>query len=217
MTNDESKKVPFTDFRPVGITRYHSAMSTFVSQLTRWGMGPGGIMNRYWIWGLSCALVAGMGALALAGDPNMQPNQTTLVQYVSNMFSSQSAKSSGAGSTVSPPTITAPLAHDVLVKCVKDENEALLRRTNICEALRNIAAEKGDTALARKADDLERQANSLYNARIAALGVPKFKAPAEPKQPVLPRESETSMPIDEPAPVAPTAPVPSAKIYEVRP
>jgi hypothetical protein len=157
-----------------------------------------------------------MGALAMAGDPNMQPNQTTLVQYISNMFSSQQTKTSEGGASTSPPTITAPLSHTVLVKCVQDENEALMRRTNVCEALRNIATERGDTALARKADELERQANNLYNARITALGVPKIKAPpAEPKQPAVPRDSETSKPIDEPAPIAPSVPVPSAKIYEV--
>jgi hypothetical protein len=34
-----------------------------------------------------------------------------------------------------------------------------------------------DEALMRQVDDLERQATALYTARVAALGVPKVKAP----------------------------------------
>jgi hypothetical protein len=173
-------------------------------------------MNRYWVWGLSVALVGGLSALALAADPYMQPNQTTLVQKISDMFTAQPAKSSAAGGNATPPTITAPLSQEVQTKCLQAEDEAWMRRVNVCDALRRVAEEKGDLALARKADELERQARKLYDARVAALGVPKIKTPVgEPKQVLRLEEPETPKAAADQL-IAPMPPVPS-DIHEVKP
>jgi hypothetical protein len=48
---------------------------------------------------------------------------------------------------------------------------------SVCTELRRIAIEKGDSLLERQADELERQAAALYNARATSLGVPRTKAP----------------------------------------
>jgi hypothetical protein len=177
-------------------------------------------MNRLRVWGLSAALVAGAGGLAIAGDPNMGPDQTTLVQKISNMFAPKPSKPLGPSGQASPPTITAPLTHEVLAKCLQAEDMALLRRLDVCDALRRVADEKGDPALNRQADEFERQARSVYDARVTALGVPKYKRPVP--------ESTNVVALEEPAPpkvaanrlTAPASPTPvetTAEIREVKP
>lgn len=47
----------------------------------------------------------------------------------------------------------------------------------VCLKLRQVAVESNDEQLIRQVDELERQATVLYNTRVAALGVPKVKAP----------------------------------------
>jgi hypothetical protein len=172
-------------------------------------------MNRVWVWGLSAFVATGVGGLALAGDPNMQPGQTTLVQSVQNMFAPKPPKPLGPST---PLTYTAPLTPAVLTKCLHAENEALLRRLEVCDALRTVADEKGDPALRRQADELEKQAKALYEARVAALGIPKTKTS-------LP-ETTIAVKLEEPATpqvaanrlIAPTPPSAStAETREVKP
>jgi hypothetical protein len=173
-------------------------------------------MNRFWVYGLLAALAAGVGWQAFANDPNMAPGQTTLVQSVQNLFTSKPSKSVAPAGQATPPTITAPLTPAVLSKCLQAEDDALWRRMAVCDALRAVADEKGDMALSQQADELERQATRLYNARVAALGIPKSKAP-------LPEQS-TAMKIEEPASpkeaanrlIAPSSPVPSASTAEIK-
>ena len=177
-------------------------------------------MNKYRVWGLSAALAAGVGGLALAGDPNMQPNQTTLAQKISDLFDSKASKPTASSGPATPATITAPLTPEVLARCLQAENDAYLRRVEICTKLRLIADEKNDPALNRKADELEKQAENLYNARTFALGIPKTKSPAP--------ESSHAMRLEEPAspkaaaekllaPAAPVAETSTAAIREVQP
>jgi hypothetical protein len=173
-------------------------------------------MNRFWVYGLLAALAAGVGWQAFANDPNMAPGQTTLVQSVQNLFTSKPSKSVTPAGQTTPLTITAPLTPAVLSKCLQAEDDALWRRMAVCDALRTVADEKGDTALSQQADELERQATRLYNARVAALGIPKSKAP-------LPDPS-TAMKLEEPATpkeaanrlIAPSSPVPSASTAEIK-
>lgn len=136
-------------------------------------------MNRLRLWGLSTALVASLGAAALAGDPNMAPDQTTLVQ---KLFGPRTSKPSGSSVMATPATINAPLSPEVRAKCLHAEQEAYLRRMAICFELRRVADEKGDKDLSRQADVFEGEAWNIYNSRVAALGVSKLKAPLpEPK------------------------------------
>jgi len=172
-------------------------------------------MNRYWVWGLTATFAAGVGGYALAGDPNMQPGQTTLVQSVQNLFTPK-PKGPGPSAQTTPLTITAPLTPTVLSKCLKAEQDAYWRRISVCDALRKVAEEKGDTTLSRQADDLEQQASALYNARVAALGFPKTKTPYP--------EIITAVKIQEPATpqaaanllIAPASPLPSVSTAAAR-
>jgi hypothetical protein len=172
-------------------------------------------MKRFWVWGLSAALASAVGGLALAGDPNMQPGQTTLVQSIQNLFTSKpQQKQLGPSAQTTPLTITAPLTQDVLAKCLKAEQDAYWRRVSVCDALRMVADEKGDLTLTQKADELEQQAMTIYKARVAALGLPRTKAQLpEPatamrlEEPVTPQAAANRL-------IAPTAPLPSASTAE---
>lgn len=173
-------------------------------------------MKHFWVWGLSTALVAGVGSQVMAGDPNMAPGQITLVQSVQNLFAPKPPKPLGPSGQIAPLTITAPLTPAVLTKCLQAEQEAFLRRISVCDALRQVADEKGDATLTRQADELEQQAKTLYNARVAALGLPKTKASLpEPTiamqlvEPVAPQVAASRL-------IAPSAPLPSASTAEIK-
>jgi hypothetical protein len=174
-------------------------------------------MNKFRVWGLSAALAAGLGGQAVAADPNMQPDQTTLIQ---KLFAPRPPKPVGPAVQPTPLTITAPLTPEVLAKAVQAEEIAYLRRVRVCAELRRVADEKGDLTLSRQADELERKADAIYKDRIAALGVPTLRAPLS--------ESTRLIRLEDPPPpqaaanrlIAPVSPVPSestAEIHEVKP
>jgi hypothetical protein len=80
-------------------------------------------------------------------------------------------------SAMRPATVTAPLPPEVVADALRAEQEAYLRRLGVCSELRRVGLDTNDDALIRQADELERQAATVYNQRVAALGVPKVKAP----------------------------------------
>ncbi|HEY2910676.1 MAG TPA: hypothetical protein VGI99_10545 [Gemmataceae bacterium] len=159
-------------------------------------------MPRYRAWGLAAAVAAGLAPAAVAADASKPP--TTL--FAKWFGPKPKPKSVARGST--PPTVVAPLAPEVLQAALNAEQEAWIRRVNVCSKLREIANDKRDDALMRQADELERQATVLYNERTEALGVPRMKV-VDRK-----RESGKSMvKLD-----APTAPVAiDAGVREVQP
>ena len=97
---------------------------------------------------------------------------------------------------------------------------------SVCLKLREAANARGDEALMRQVDELERQANAIYQQRVSALGVPKTKAPLPPssntgfaasfdlapEKPTDPKAAAAKL-------VAPAAPVPveTASVREVNP
>ena len=121
-------------------------------------------------WGLVLVGV-GLAAPAFAADPPAKPNETTV-------FGRMFGPKKPVGPAVrSGPVVTAPHAPEVLADALRAEQEAYLRRLSVCGELRRVAGETNDDALTRQAEELERQAAALYNQRVAALGVPKVKAP----------------------------------------
>jgi hypothetical protein len=149
-------------------------------------------MLRFRVWGLSAALAAGGASAAAAAEPPAKPpepkQQTTLMHKLHNLFGPKAPK---PGPRVAPPTITAPLEPEVLADALKAEKDALLRRLSVCTELRRVALERADDALARQADELERQAAAVYNARVAGLGVSRVKSPLpepSPAEPVVSAE-----------------------------
>jgi hypothetical protein len=178
-------------------------------------------MNRFRVWGLSTALAVGVGGPVVAADPPAPPapgEQTTLM---SKLFGPRPPKPTGSAGPLGVVTITAPLPADVLAEALRAERDAYLRRMSVCTELRRIAVERGDDALVRQTDELERQAGALYNARVAALGVPRTKSPLpEPTAPyttiaTTPGEmSSARMSADKL--VAPAAPIPASATAQVR-
>lgn len=104
-----------------------------------------------------------------------------------------------------PPVVFAPLPADVLAEAVRAEQDAYVRRLDVCTKLRRAAADKNDDRLAGVADDLERQATSLYQARVGKLGV----------GPAKPGDKPTVAAKVNPLTVAP--PAPRADLREVAP
>jgi hypothetical protein len=130
-------------------------------------------MPRLRVWGLTAALAIGAGGVATAQGPRL-PEQTTIAGKISSMFAPKKPKPT-ASATTSP--ITAPLTPEVKADALRAEQDAYLRRVSVCTELRRVATERADDQLFRQADELERQAAALYNARVAGLGVARVKAP----------------------------------------
>ena len=132
-------------------------------------------MLRFRAWGLSAALAVGGGAAAGAAEPVAKPPEQTTLMH--KLFAAKTPK---PGPRTAPPTITAPLSPEVLADALRAEQDAYLRRVSVCTELRRVATERADDQLLRQADELERQAAALYNARVAGLGVSRVKSPLPP-------------------------------------
>ena len=174
-------------------------------------------MVRLRVWSLSAVLVAGGGAVTAAEPPARPLEQTTLMN---KLFGPKKPK---PAAPAAPVTITAPLAPEVKADALRAEQDAYLRRVSICTELRRVALERGDDALARQADELERQAASLYNARVAGLGVSRVKSPLPETSPYVSTEGgPTDAQIAKAKAqrlMAPSVPVPgaTAQVREVAP
>lgn len=137
-------------------------------------------MNQLKAWGLSVAVMAGMGMPAvIAADTASAAKPADTTPWYKRVFSSSKDKDAGArGVAPAKPIATAPLTPEVLAEAVDSEQKAWQRRIEVCTELRRVAIDKNDEALLRQVDELERQATTLYNQRTAALGVKKAKGPA---------------------------------------
>jgi len=177
-------------------------------------------MNRYRAWGLAAALAVGTAAPAGAADPPTDPNTTTDTRpWYKKMFSAPKPAGptvrSGAvvAAPVRPP-MTAPLPPEAVAEAMKAEYAAWDRRIKVCDALREVALERRDDHLLRQAEELDRQANAIYQQRVAALGVPKVRAALPAPEPAgLSSFKAVPEKLDDPAVaasrlVAPAAPVP---------
>ncbi len=178
-------------------------------------------MSRFRAWGVAAALAAGAATPAVAADP---PTATTDARpWYKKMFS---AAPKPAGPTVRSGPVaavpSAPLTPEVVADAVKAEYVAWERRMSVCLKLREAAIARNDDALLRQVDELERQANAIYQQRVSALGVPKVKAPLPaaagtgfaasfdlaPEKSVDPKAAAAKL-------VAPAAPVPVSGTAEL--
>jgi hypothetical protein len=145
--------------------------------------------------------------------------QTTLVNKISSMFGPRKPKPAGPSAL---PPVQAPLTPEVKADALRAEQDAYLRRVSVCTELRRVAMERGDDALARQADELERQAGALYNARVAGLGVSRVKAPLPETTTALNEFDALGFPPDQSATAkanrltAPAAPIPANATVQVR-
>jgi len=136
--------------------------------------GWGTTMKPIQLTALALALAAASGSSAIAANP--PPEKSTLFN---KLFGPPKPRPNGP--TVRTPgrplTISAPLPAEQLAEALRAEQDAYLRRVSVCTELRRVALERGDDAMVRQADELERQFGALYSARVAALGVTRAKAP----------------------------------------
>lgn len=176
-------------------------------------------MKRFRVWGLSAALVVAGGAVARAESPPPSPSpQAEPGTLMGKLFGPKKPKQAGPTVRTGPVTVAAPLKPEVVADALRSEQDAWLRRISVCTELRRVALERGDDALARQADELERQATALYNARVAGLGAPK------PKVPPSDIGVNSLMTLDAPGSpsarakklLAPAAPVPGTATADVR-
>ena len=187
-------------------------------------------MRRFRAWGLAAALAAGAGApAAFAADADPPSATTDSRPWYKRMFVS-APKPAGptvrsGPVTVAPPNqmpTSSPLSPDAVAVAFKAENDAYLRRLDVCVKLRQAALERNDDALWRQVDELERQAKAIYEQRVGALGIPKSaKAPLPsstgfaasldlaPEKPIDPKAAAAKL-------VAPAAPVPASGTAEAR-
>jgi hypothetical protein len=137
-------------------------------------------MSRFRSWGIATALAVSVTAPAVADDP---PATTTDSRpWYKRMFSSAPKPAgptvrSGPVAAVPGHAPSATLPPEMVAEAVKAEYIAWERRTNVCLKLREAAIARNDEALMRQVDELERQTNAIYQQRVSALGVPKYKAP----------------------------------------
>ncbi len=178
-------------------------------------------MNRFRAWGVAAALAAS-ATPAVAADPPTTTTTDTRPWY-KKMFVSAPKP---AGPTVRSGPVaavpSAPLTPEAVSDAVKAEYVAWERRMSVCLKLREAAITRNDDALLRQVDELERQANAIYQQRVSALGVPKVKAPLPPsnntgfaasfdlapEKPVDPKAAAAKL-------VAPAAPVPVSGTAEL--
>jgi hypothetical protein len=164
-------------------------------------------MHRFRAWGLSAALAAGAGAPALAADPPAAPRPVTRpTTLYAKLFGPKppAPGPSAAGQTAAAPM---PMSPEAIGEALRQEQEACLRRVSVCDELRKVAAERNDESLVRRADEIERQAATVYNQRVAALGVPKVKVPLPEPSPasVLDKKLGTGVAVNPlTVPAAPT-------------
>lgn len=147
-------------------------------------------MHRFGAWGLSAALAAGAGApSADAADAAPRPSEARPAES-----KPWYARLTGGGDTTkkdAPPPAAprlpavGPLSADAVAEALRSEQDAYLRRLDVCGKLRTIAAQANDDALLAEADRLEQQATALYHQRVARLGVKGGSRGAYPVTPSL--------------------------------
>ncbi len=124
-------------------------------------------MNRALAWSLACAAGTALVSSATAAPPPPEGKEGK-------------AAPATFANTTPRPKLVGPLDPALKAEAVRAEQDALTRRLDVCNKLRQMAG--GDDALVKQADRLEEQATALYHRRVGHLGVrsaPVATAPAE--------------------------------------
>lgn len=147
-------------------------------------------MSRFRAWVVAVALGGAAGTAAPVSAADSGPSADTRPWYKKLFVSAPKP----AGPTVRSGPVTpgraSTLSQDTVRAAAQAEADALVRRMEVCLKLRQAAFDKNDDDLMRQVDELERQAKAVYEARLAALGVPK------PTRAALPTAPETATVLD---------------------
>ena len=149
-------------------------------------------MHRFRAWGLSSALAASLGISgAPAAEPMAKPAAEATKPWYSRLLSSDSRTTPESASRAEPRRSSlpmAPLTPDQVAQALRAEQDAYLRRLEICTKLRQVGLQSEDESLLKQADEIERQATMLYHSRVARLGV-KGGQPPTPTRSTVPAEA----------------------------
>ncbi len=169
-------------------------------------------MNRFAAWGLSAALAASAAPAFAADPPKPDDKPSWFGRVLGNSEKKPDQDRTFADLPARPPVLVGPLDPMAQAEALRAEQDAYLRRLDVCLKLREIATKKGDERLLMQADELEKQATSLYHQRVARLGVKaQIRTPAE----TLDRSAGAS-PAAEPEPVTVAPPQPARQFREVK-
>ncbi|MCZ2344413.1 MAG: hypothetical protein LC104_21850 [Bacteroidales bacterium] len=131
-------------------------------------------MRRLGAWGLAAALATGAGVSASWAADSPSPSSSSAKPWYHRLLGADEPsppQAPAAATPARPPIPTAPLAPEAVAEALQAEQEAYLRRLEVCTKLRQLALESHDDALMQQADTLERQATALYHGRVARFGV----------------------------------------------
>ncbi len=135
----------------------------------------GNIMQRIRALGLTALAAGSWAGVGLAADPTTTTAAATKPDDSPSFFSRLNpwSKKDGpdAKAPPGPPTVVAPLPPAELADAVRAEQMAYLRRLEVCTRLRDVAANTNNEKLIDAAEELEKQAFAMYQARVARLGV----------------------------------------------
>lgn len=141
-------------------------------------------MNRKIAWGIVPLALAGLTTAAFAEGRAVDPGKSSYQRF-------------NGGPAVSPlPKSTAPVEkaksktldedkkpNDTAAALRAQEESNLLRRLAVCDKIKAIALETGDSKLEEQAVVLETRANEVYRARIANLPAGKMTSKLEGDKP----------------------------------
>jgi hypothetical protein len=129
-------------------------------------------MRRF---GIMC-LFLGLTAPAIAADPPVS-EETPSIPWYRWLFLGERAKPEQpkpevekpiAAARPKPPATTSP-SKESIVRTMADEHRVYIERLQAISRIRQIANERNDEQLMRKADDLEQKADDNYKMRTAKL------------------------------------------------
>ena len=123
-------------------------------------------MHRLTAWGGALALLAGLGALARAGDPD--DASVPAIDPGLRSFSRWNGVPPERPKPPERPVVARPRPSETKAAQRAQEEANLLRRLAVIDRLRQIALDTGDDPLKKQADQLEEQAQQVYAARLAA-------------------------------------------------
>lgn len=141
-------------------------------------------MNRVKAFGLPLAFAAGLafGPESQGQTPDSKPAQSESKSWLGRLIGRgekpsqsnelpKSAQLPESGQSIVRPPSYGPLSPETLADALKAEQEAYLRRMDVCTRLRALASDNDDETLLARADRLEQQATALYHQRVSRLGV----------------------------------------------
>jgi hypothetical protein len=133
-------------------------------------------MRRVGAGAAAAALIMGLGVAVATGQvPVRGGGDAEPRGLLSGLFAGKSKTPSKVATKVPEELSQQPSMVEATASQLNHYRNALLRRLEVCDRLRNIADQTGNEALMNQADVLEARANELYRQQTA--GLPQVATP----------------------------------------